>query len=559
MVQLPTAAPVCLSFPRLLFVFVGFLLVLLPADAAAQGRHVRMSDDLVERLRAGDVAGHEIIVSGSATHISALAERHGLIVRKRLKSGAVLEVPPGALEALTRDTEVDQISGNHRLRSQMTITNAAIGADQVWEGIGDLPGVTGAGVGVAIIDSGITEVRALRGRVVASVDFTDAHGRGIDRYGHGTHVAGIVAAAGRGRYDDTRGVAPGAHLVNLKVLDEHGEGTAGDVIDAIDWAVEHRRRYRIRVINMSLGGTPMQSWRDDPLCQAVQRAYDAGIVVVASAGNLGKTADGTPVIGGVTVPGTCPHSITVGALNTKGTAFRSDDEVATYSSRGPTRYDRLIKPDLVAPGNRIRGLLAPGSTLAREYPELVIDSGRGAQLELSGTSMASAVVSGAAALLVDRAPRLTPLNIQVSMQHSAAHHPGDLWIVAGAGRLHVFAALALTQREPNRTVQGQDYMPARIGYLGASVNHFPQRDANADAIVWDNADAIVWGNADAIVWGNADAIVWGNADAIVWDNADAMVWGNADAIVWGNADAIVWGNADAIVWGNAAERSIWGD
>ncbi len=203
-------------------------------------------------------------------------------------------------------------------------------------------------------------------------------------------------------------MAPGAHLVNLKVLDENGEGTAGDVIEAIDWAVDHRRRYRIRVINLSLGGTPMQSWRDDPLCQAVQRAHDAGVVVVASAGNLGKTADGTPVMGGVTVPGTCPHAITVGALNTKGTAFRSDDEVATYSSRGPTRCDRLIKPDLVAPGNRIRGLLAPGSTLAQEHPELVIGSGRAAQLQLSGTSMAAAVVSGAVALLLEASPRLTP-------------------------------------------------------------------------------------------------------------------------------------------------------
>jgi serine protease AprX len=91
---------------------------------------------------------------------------------------------------------------------------------------------------------------------------------------------------------------------------------------------------------MSLGGTPMQSWRDDPLCQAVQRAHDAGLVVVASAGNLGKTADGTLVLGGITVPGVCPHSLTVGALDTKGTPFRSDDEVAAYSSKGPTRYDR---------------------------------------------------------------------------------------------------------------------------------------------------------------------------------------------------------------------------
>ena len=176
--QLPTAYQVCLSSSRLVFVFVALLIGLPPADAAAQGRRARLSDDLVERLHAGDVANHQVIVTGSATQIAAVAERYRLSVRKRLKTGAVLEVPAGALEALTRDPEIDQISGNHRLRSQMAITNAAIGADQAWEGIGDLPGVTGQGIGVAIIDSGIAEVAGLRDRVVASVDFTDRHGRG---------------------------------------------------------------------------------------------------------------------------------------------------------------------------------------------------------------------------------------------------------------------------------------------------------------------------------------------------------------------------------------------
>ncbi|HEY6362518.1 MAG TPA: S8 family serine peptidase, partial [Vicinamibacterales bacterium] len=355
MLNSPTAVSVCLFVSR--FVFVGlatFAAVAVPAaGAAAEGRHARLSDDLVQRLRAGDTARHTVIVTGSAAQVSAIAQRHRLTVRRWLKTGALLDVPEGALEALAQDGGVDQLSGNHRLSSQMTVTNTAIGADQVWEGLDGIPGVSGEGVGVAIIDSGIADVPALRGRVVASVDFTDRRGRGLDRYGHGTHVAGIVAASGRGHQGEANGVAPGAHLVNLKVLDEHGEGTAGDVIEAIDWAVDHRRRYRIRVINLSLGGTPMQSWRDDPLCQAVQRAHDAGVVVVASAGNRGKTEDGTPVMGGVTVPGVCPHAITVGALNTKGTGFRSDDEVASYSSRGPTRYDRLIKPDLVAPGNRI--------------------------------------------------------------------------------------------------------------------------------------------------------------------------------------------------------------
>ena len=121
---------------------------------------------------------------------------------------------------------------------------------------------------------------------------------------------------------------------------------------------------------MSLGGAVTQGWRDDPICQAVERAYRAGIVVVASAGNYGKTADGRPIYGGITTPGISPFAITVGALNTKGTPWRSDDEVASYSSKGPTAYDRLLKPDLVAPGNKILGLAAPGFTLVREHPNL---------------------------------------------------------------------------------------------------------------------------------------------------------------------------------------------
>ena len=202
-------------------------------------------------------------------------------------------------------------------------------------------------------------------------------------------------------------MAPGANIISLKVLDAKGQGVAGDVIEAIDWAIANRTRFNIQVINMSLGGPVTQGWRDDPICQAVERAYRAGIVVVASAGNFGKAEDGRPIYGGITTPGISPFAITVGALNTKGTAFRSDDEVASYSSKGPTMYDRLVKPDLVAPGNKILGLAAPGSTLVREHPELVVRREGGTRLQLSGTSMAAAVVSGAVGLILDRQAALS--------------------------------------------------------------------------------------------------------------------------------------------------------
>ncbi len=197
-------------------------------------------------------------------------------------------------------------------------------------------------------------------------------------------MAGIIAAAGAGVNDATRGVAPGAHIINLKVLNAEGKGFAANVIRAIDYAIEHRAQYGIRIINLSLGGPVLQSWRDDPLCQAVERAYRAGIVVVASAGNFGKDAYGRQVYGAVTVPGNSPFAITVGAVNTKGTAFRSDDVMATYSSKGPTRFDHLVKPDVVAPGNRILGLLATGARLATAHPELVMATGSGSDSSCPG-------------------------------------------------------------------------------------------------------------------------------------------------------------------------------
>ena len=147
-----------------------------------------------------------------------------------------------------------------------------------------------------------------------------------------------------------------------------GVGYTSDVIAGIDWAVANRSRYGIRVINLSLGHAVSEPAAFDPLCQAVARAVLAGIVVVASAGNYGVTSQGAPVLGGITSPGNSPYAITVGAIDTAGTVTRSDDTVAPYSSKGPTRYDMAVKPDIVAPGTRIVSLEAQGSYLARNYP-----------------------------------------------------------------------------------------------------------------------------------------------------------------------------------------------
>ena len=291
-------------------------------------------------------------MTGSRARVEAIAARHGLSIHKWLASGAVLDVPAGQLDDLATDSDVDALSSNYCLQAHMAVTTAAIGADQVWDDgwLAGAEGVTGEGVVVAVIDSGVANVPELAGRILGSVDFTatsSGEGQSVrltcsgDEYtagsssgdgtgddnGHGTHVAGIIAAGGMDRHDDTRGVAPGAQIIDLRVLDANGGGFAADVVDAVDWAVANRDRYNIRVINLSLGGPVLQRCADDPVCQAVERAYRAGIVVVASAGNLGKDAAGDEVLGGITVPGNSPFAITVGALNTKQTAWRSDDEI----------------------------------------------------------------------------------------------------------------------------------------------------------------------------------------------------------------------------------------
>ena len=168
-----------------------------------------------------------------------------------------------------------------------------------------------------------------------------------------------------------QGVATGVNFVALKVLDAEGRGRTSDVIRAIEFAIANRRRFGIDIINLSLGHPIFEPAATDPLVQAVERAVQAGIIVVASAGNFGSDPDGNVGYAGITSPGNAPSAITVGAFNHQGTAARGDDRLTHYSSRGPTWYDGLAKPDVVAPGHQLLAELAPGSALADTYPQFV--------------------------------------------------------------------------------------------------------------------------------------------------------------------------------------------
>ena len=562
------------------------------ADAFASGGHkARLSADLADHLNAGSQS-IRVIVHGNRAEVDALAARFNLVVGRYLASGAVLLVNAGQLAALRDDGGLDHLSGDVRIKSSVdAATVEGLGADQAWSGTERVPGLTGRGVTVAVIDSGIdTQHQAFGKRVIFSKDFT-GHNDASDHYGHGTHVAAIIA--GEGAIDSGyRGIAPGASLLNLRVLGDDGSGDESNVIDAIEWTVEHRREYNVRVINLSLGAPVLQPYRDDPLCEAVERAARAGITVVAAAGNYGRTADGKNVYGGITTPANSPYAIAVGALDTQGTAKRSDDVRASYSSMGPTRYDLIVKPDLAAPGSHIASAEAADSLLATKYSDHHLSgSGPTAAMQLSGTSMAAGVISGAVALLVDEHERLRPSEAKAILQATSTFMRTVGLIGAGAGSVNLIAATQFVAQSSNRnksdfsewhgtsgqmiTYQlmavrpGGDRATSIIwGSNGDSIiwGSIPVACTKGQSIIWGSSgDSIIWGsNGDSIIWGsNGDSIIWGSSgDSIIWgSNGDSIIWGsNGDSIIWGsNGDSIIWGsNGDSIIWGSSGDSIIWG-
>jgi serine protease AprX len=326
------------------------------------------------------------------------------------------------------------------------------------------PGLDGSGIGIAVLDSGIyNSHKSFTGRlgnvrVIVNKDFTGEN-RTDDPYGHGTHVASIAAgneSVSDGTYS---GIAPNANLINLRVLTANGTGTTSGLLKGLNWLMSNRSTYNIRVVNLSLGAAAVDSYRNDPICRAVRRLVDAGVVVTAAAGNNGIDAQGRKIYGQIHSPGIEPSAITVGAANTYGTDARDDDTMTTYSSRGPTRgawtdsaglkhYDNLIKPDIAAPGNKIINAESPRNFLVIQHPELdagVSSDPTRAMMRLSGTSMATPVVAGAAALLLQANPRLTPNLVKAILMYTAQPLAGYNSFEQGMGEVNIEGAVRLAQ------------------------------------------------------------------------------------------------------------------
>jgi serine protease AprX len=392
------------------------------------------------------------------------------------------DLPGGELSHMTvaealrvsADSAVAHVSVNHTLygtgssapaydfmpQSIQPVTRPSFGLQVLGQGFG-----SGGPVGVALIDSGV-HVDPLNldlyggATVIHAESFVTTEGTD-DLFGHGTHIAGLIAGTGLnsliGYSNDIFGVSPAVKIISLKVLDQNGMSTDAQVIQAIDRAIALKNTYNIKVINLSLGRPIYESFLTDPLCQEVEKAWLDGITVVVAAGNGGRMDQaGTNGYGTIAAPGNDPLVLTVGAINTEGTANRGDDLMTTYSSKGPSLVDHVIKPDLVAPGNQLYGILAPGSTLSAA-PAVTV----GSYLVLSGTSMATGVTSGAAAALIAR-ENLTPDQVKARLMKTAGKLPNATYTVAGytitndiftvgAGYLDLDAAIA----------EVGDHIPAR--------------------------------------------------------------------------------------------------
>ena len=454
--------------------------------------------------------------------------------------------------------------------------------------------VTGSGVRVAVIDSGLQPHRDLpRRRIAAFVDFVNGRTEPYDDYGHGTHVAGIIAGSGVSSDGRFTGVAPGADIVALKVLDGTGAGTTSDVLEALEWVLDNARAYNIRVVNLSLGHPVFESAATDPMVALVEALTRQGLVVVTSAGNMGtNTATGEPVYQSVTSPGNAPSAVTVGAAHTHGSLSRADDTVATFSSHGPTAFEHEIKPDLVAPGYAIASLDARGSYLQSTYPQLQVMPG---YLRLSGTSMAAPVVAGAAALMLAENPGLSSHTVKAVMQFTAQQLPEVDVLSQGAGALNVVGAVRLAARiNPNRSVgrewlRGRELPEPSDVLFGETVNwskqtfwgddvlvgdwayvHHPMFGddtpwsqnivwSTGSNIVWSTGSNIVWSTGNNIVWSTGSNIVWSTGSNIVWSTGSNIVWSTGNNIVWSTGSNIVWSTGNNIVWSTAAEAVLTGE
>jgi serine protease AprX len=522
----------------------------------------------------------------SLSLVTTLVESAGGTIVRRLPiiNGCAADLPNAALAVIAGSSLVKHVSFDRIAAGAMERTGATVGAAAVRHDFG----YDGAGIGVAIIDSGITswhddlaEPATGALRVDRFVDFVNGHAAAYDDYGHGSHVAGIVAGNGTDSSGARSGIAPAARIIALKVLDRSGSGRISDVIAALEYVVVHKQELNIRVVNLSVAAAVHESYNLDPLTLAARAAVSSGIVVVAAAGNNGRSPQGATQYGGITAPGNAPWVLTVGASSHMGTIDRADDTVALFSSRGPTAIDRAAKPDLVAPGVGIESLSDPASAFySTRSPYLLsgtIPTSYLPYLSLSGTSMAAPVVAGTVALMLQADPTLTPNAVKAILEYTAQMNAGYDHLTQGAGFLNAKGAVELarslaaqsSQADPDASEWSRHMIWGDRLVFGGRLTS--GANAWSTSVLWGAVATATGQNVEWGVWNASDAgdtVVWGttDGDTVVWgtsDTGDTVVWGTSntgDTVVWGTSDAgdtVVWGTSDGdtVVWGTTCSDS----
>jgi serine protease AprX len=565
----------------------------------------KISPDLQNSSSTGQVQVVVQYAPGTQLSCSGLLGLLGCVVNDVLKlggailgqlplvNGLVASLDHNGIVSLSNQSNVVYISKDRSLTPFFDNAAPAVNAQVAWQS-----NYTGAGIGVALIDSGVNAHPDLfttsllpSSRVVYSQSFVQGDSSITDAYGHGTHIAGLIAGNGISStgpiFSETfKGIAPKVNIVNLRVLDANGSGTDSAVIAAISQAINLKSKYNIRVINLSLGRGVFESYKQDPLCRAVEQAWKNGIVVVVAAGNNGRYLP-TSGYGTVSSPGNDPYVLTVGSMKPMGTPERMDDLIASYSSKGPTMLDHIVKPDLVAPGNLLVSTETSNTALYKTetsnqipYSSYVYGGSSSPSklyFELSGTSMATGVVSGVVADLLQAHPTLTPDQVKAKLMKTASksfptsssvYDPTsgitytsqyDIFTV-GAGYVDLAAALASTELSSGTAMSPTAIYNSNTGNVTLT---------SASSAVWGSSQAwsgpAVWGNTQfvggsAIMWGSnttsGSAIMWGSSG--LWGNA--IMWGSSNAsgfsAIW--SDAIMWGSSgtggSAIMWGSSADK-----
>jgi serine protease AprX len=431
-------------------------------------------------------------------------------VSARLKGVQVLK--------LTRDGDVDYVVKDQKLRAQFdpALDSAKagspgileVGAPQAWSQLG----LTGRGVAVAVVDSGVYPHADLAGRIVAAIDFTLATPTVSniplnDLGGHGTHVAGLIAGDGTSSAGLYTGVAPNANIVDVRVIDATGGSNVSIILRGLQWVLANRTTYNIKVINMSLGATPTGSYKSDLMATAAEILTFAGVSVVVSAGNSG------PLAGTITTPATDPYVISVGAIDDNATPILADDLMATFSARGRTPFDNLAKPDLVAPGRKMISLRSPGSALDSLFPErqvTVLGSLSPDYYRLSGTSMAAPVVAGTIALMYERNASLTPQLVKKRLRSTVTPLAFGTTLDRGAGMVNAYRAAASVD-------VSKEYTPDRVSDAFAKDM---RKFIVGQPFVWRDLTYNLGVDSAGMTW---EGVTWETVrwDAVTWEN---LMW-----------------------------------